>query len=245
MLALMTANNREPAVREKGISIMVKFNLFASLITIFFHTFALAGESDQKPSIGCRTPYLHLYAKEKLSLSIFYGYSDDGDNGTDLVIDGQSKAAMIAELTRSCENGGNGACGFQKVRGSLDLLRRTMEGPDGKGRIVDLRIMNSGVSSSDSQNKGRLQGKQLAHSAKVERLFLRALQTDDIVIYAGHSRHGTGPGFYPMAAADWIPAVLFEESLNKMTSTLKSSPTKPKLIGMFVCDGAYLYGKPL
>ncbi len=243
----MIANNCEATVRKKGIEYMVKFNLFASVVIISFHsfTFALADESDQEPSIGCKAPYLNLYAKDNLNISIFFGYTDDGDNGTDLVIDGQSKAAVIAELTHSCENGANGACGFQKVRGKLDLLRRTIEGPDGKDRIIDLRIMNSSVSNSDSQNKGRLQSKQLEHSAKVARLFLNALQTDDIVIYAGHSRHGTGPGFYPMAAADWIPAVLFEESLNKMTSTLKNSPSKPKVLGMFVCEGAYLYGKPL
>jgi len=103
---------------------------------------------------------------------------------------------------------------------------------------------------------------QKRKSKALEKAYIEALNSDDIVFYAGHARHGAGPGFRPLVnkSKDWWIATLFRPMINEVLSTLnpninssddpalrneKPAPNNPSVIGMFSCEAEAHYGSSL
>lgn len=194
----------------------------------------------QTDNEACRKSYERIYGDGELTMSVFLGYSD-ADN---YVADHLNKTRMVEQITSPCGNGRQ-LCGFSRDPDDADVFTKTITRVSGKKDKVRLRIMNSAVSSSHATNTGEMKAQQQKKSKAVEEAYMRALQTDDVVMYNGHARRGTGPGFKPMGTADWTAAVATRPSLQRMTQTLKKSQKTPALIGMFTCEGESHYGKAL
>lgn len=209
----------------------------SSFILVFvFNIFANA------QSNGCTTAYDKMYNDGTLTMSVFYGYSDSEDYVDDRV----AKADMVTKLTKGCaSNIATQMCGFARDPDDADILIRTITRPNGKQDKVRLRLMSSAVSESHSKNTGSLKKAQDAQSKKTEDAYYRALETDDVVIYSGHARRGTGPGFKPMGNSDWISAATTKPNLTRLKNTLSKSKHKPAILGMITCEGESHYGKVL
>lgn len=189
---------------------------------------------------ACRKSYEKIYGDGELTMSVFLGYSD-ADN---YVADRLNKIRMVEQITGACGSGRQ-LCGFTRDPDDADVFTKTITRVSGKKDKVRLRIMNSAVTSDHTTNTGDMKEQQQKQSKAVEEAYIRALQTDDVVMYNGHARRGTGPGFKPMSASDWTAAVATRPSLQRVIQTLKKSKKTPAVIGMFTCEGESHYGKAL
>lgn len=189
---------------------------------------------------ACRKSYERIYGDGELTMSVFWGYGDAGNH----VVDQLDKVRMVAQITGACGNGRE-LCGFTRDPDDADIFVKTIKRVSGKTDKVRLRLMNSAVTSDHLVNTGEMKAQQQQQSKAIEEAYFRALQTDDVVLYNGHARRGTGPGFRPLGAAEWTATVATKPNLQRMMLTLKKSKKTPALIGMFVCEGEAHYGKML
>ncbi len=192
---------------------------------------------------ACHESYDKMYADGELTLSLFLGYSDNEDYVDDVI----SKANYVETITTNCDEETlvTELCGFKRDPDDADIFTKTITRANGKTDNIKLRITSSAVTSSNHVNTGTNKNSQYKKSAQTEAKFLKALQTDDVVIYNGHARRGTGPGFRPMGNADWVKAVALKSSLQKMVHALKTAKKTPAIIGMITCEGESHYGKAL
>ena len=208
------------------------------LFTLLF-SFPAFSQTDK----ACRESYDKMYADGELTLSLFLGYSDSDDYVDDVI----TKANYVETITSNCDEEGLATelCGFKRAPDDADIFTKNITRANGKTDKIKLRITSSAVTSSNHVNTGTSKTSQDKKSAKTEAKFLKALQTDDVVIYNGHARRGTGPGFKPMGNADWVKAVALKPSLQKMVHALKTAKKTPAIIGMITCEGESHYGKAL
>lgn len=191
---------------------------------------------------ACRQSYEKMYGDGELTLSLFFGYADMDDYVDDHI----TKSNYVEKITENCdETTALQLCGFKRDSDDADIFTKTIVRSNGKEENIRLRISNSAVSSSHKENMTSKKALQDKHSAQTEAKFLKALQTDDVVIYDGHARRGTGPGFRPMGTTDWVKAVAKKQSLQNMVHALKTAKKTPGIIGMITCEGESHYGKAL
>jgi len=199
----------------------------------------------------CEAAYGKLFAKPNIRWSIFWGYSNDSDGHTE---DLSARHLFESQLTKPCITG-LALCEFSAQAGKPGEYFKTLWNRQRQPVTVHLRLYHSSVTSDVAQNEGLFRAQQLAQSAFVEAEFLKALNTDDVVFYEGHARHGSGPGFRPLTehSKQWWLATLFQPMINNVLKTLVGSsndvqtliPQAPGLIGLFVCDGEAYYGEEL
>lgn len=189
---------------------------------------------------ACRNSYERIYGDGELTMSVFLGYADSGN----YVFDQMDKARMVTQITGACVDGRQ-LCGFTRDPDDADIFVKTIKRASGKTDKVRLRLMNSAVTSDHLVNTGEKKAQQQRQSKAIEEAYFRALQTDDVVLYNGHARRGTGPGFRPLGTAEWTATVATKPNLQRMIQTLKKSNKTPALIGIVTCEGEAHYGKML
>lgn len=192
--------------------------------------------------LACENSYKKIYRDDELNISIFLGYSDVGD----MVTDPFDRTNLIETLTGPCyEVSGEQFCGFKRDPDDADAFTKTIVRSNGKQDKVKIKITNSAFTTLHNENIGKYSKHQAQKTEKTNQAFNRSLATDEVVIYNGHARRGTGPGFKPMGALNWINALQSKPALTSMVQTLKNAKTKPALIGMITCEGESHYGKVL
>lgn len=207
------------------------------LLTLLFSLSAFS-QSDET----CHQSYEKMYGDGELTMSLFLGYADNDDYVNDHI----NKARYVEQITENCdETTVIELCGFKRDPDDADIFRKTITRANGRQEKIRLRISSSAVGSSNKENMSTNKAAQDRQSAQTEAKFIKALQTDDVVIYEGHARRGTGPGFKPMGTTDWVKAVAMKQSLQNMTNALKTAKKTPGIIGMITCEGESHYGKAL
>jgi hypothetical protein len=199
---------------------------------------------------SCLGAYERLYRKDLLDIRVFLGYlnqeADPGVRASDWVLDPYLKWSLEEILTRPCK-GSLSACGFVRSPESEDILLKPLPGPDGRMRTARIMLENASASDSDRRNRTELKHEQRERSDRIARDFAASLDGADIVIYDGHARRGTGPGFKPLPKLhwSWIEAGLFRPSLRGMLRALRESRDPPALVGYFACKVDRYYATKL
>jgi hypothetical protein len=218
-------------------------------------------EGTSAPSQACISAYDRLYepGKENLNFRVFIGYWDTqpepGAPGVpkverqDWVIDSAVKKMFSEILTKPCD-ANLFACGFSheledQDTDELEHLAKVVPGPDGNDRTVHLTLESSSVSKSNHENQHQGKAEQKAQTKKVTDDFFDSIGRTDALIYIGHSRWGTGPGFKPLPPLSWswIDAGVFKPSRRRLDKALKNAQEKPALIGYFSCTSEKYYEK--
>jgi hypothetical protein len=213
-------------------------------------------EESVAPSKACVAAYNHLYPSDKtdLNFSIFIGYWDTqpepGAPRGNAVIDPYVRNMFSEILTQPCGRGIN-LCGFTHDpaagdTGETQHLMKTIAGPDGKSRNIHLTLESTSVSESNRDNEHEYGSEQKAQSAKIQSDFMNSLSTNDVVLYTGHSRWGTGAGFKPLPKLSWsyFDAGFLKPVLHLEEKTLSESSKRPIVLGVFSCTSEKYYSKP-
>lgn len=206
-------------------------------------------------NVQCQSAYQNLFKKTDVRWSIFFGYGD-GD-GKSYTSDFAERDLLEKEVRMPCPERSPEIqfCGFSQKSQPGEYVRqiRTKE-----NAVVNihLRLFNASLTSMIKDN---MHGKrQIRKSRALEKQYIEALQTDDIVFYAGHARHGSGPGFRPLVrkSKDWWIATLFRPMMNNVLYALNpnrhnndegipaftKTVANPSIIGMFSCEAEAHFG---
>lgn len=212
-----------------------------------FYTAVLSSHSQTLASVPrggpqCAESYAGLFRKDTLAISVFLGFTDSSIPG--LVLDRPIKRALVTQLTRGCPRGLL-ACGFASAPGPEDgpaVLTKTLR-VDDRNKTVLVKIFDSSVSESSRECGGPLRGRQQARSAAEADEYAAALGRDDIVLYMGHSRYGTGPGFYPVSftSPSAVRAYIERPLLPRMRAALKGRSAPPAALGFISCNSEKYY----
>ena len=208
----------------------------------------LSGTTALNGPASCKTAYEKIYKREgTLEIRVFLGYlieeTDAGLKATDWVIDPYIGWSLKDMLIRPCE-GSLAACGFTQDPENKNSLEKIVTGPDGKLKRAHVVIEVSAASASDHRNRFELRKEQHRLSQAVAHDFLESLSgAADVVIYNGHARYGSGPGFKPLPPGSlaWADAGLFKPSLHQTLRSLRQSHDAPALLGYFACHVAEYY----
>jgi len=215
----------------------------------FISTLNEATATSPDAPLACKNAYQNFFArlhhKGLLDIRVFSGYLNqekDGDIAASDWVKGNYVAWSLAQFLTSPCKGTLSACGFTPVWQSDNSqeTKLTKEITDLNGRPLTavVTIENASLTESDKKNRGVLHEQQKTWSKQVAYDFGRALYESDVVLYDGHARHATGPGFKPLPTMSlaWIDAGLFRPSRRAMLSALKDSPAPPQLFGYFACE---------
>ncbi len=184
----------------------------------------------------CQKTYYEFYSSDTIYFTIAFGYKDSRPQR--LVTDRYEAMILSEELLSQCQNLSY-ACGFYRSSEDMELFFRYIIGPDRRVRKIVLRILSSSVGPDDSENRGSPLHKW--ETSHIESNFYEAIMSNQLVFYNGHSRDGGGPDFSPPRITkslhtDYFWYRVHKNGINKMLASLRSSKTKPKLIGIFSCS---------
>ena len=210
---------------------------------------ATAGGPRTAEESGCVRAYSRVFRKPTFEVRIFLGYFDHsfyeaGTKHTDWVADPYMQWHLASLLTQVCE-GATAACGFHvtETGDGRTVLERAAPRPGQPDASARVTLENAAVSESDHRNRGELSREQHARSARIGKDFLASLSEADIVLYNGHARRGTGPGWKPVPPVSWtgLKTFVFRPSLHAMQNALQASRTPPALLGYFACSVDHYY----
>jgi len=204
----------------------------------------------------CTSAYQRLYKKSDIRWSIFFGYGD-GEGTDSYTTDFAERDLIETEIKSACPqfNPEIQFCGFREEGQPGEYIRQ-IRTKNNSIINIHLRLYNASLTTEIPKDE-EAQKKQKRKSKNIEKAYIEALKTDDIVFYSGHARHGAGPGFRPLVkkSADWWIATLFRPMANKVLQTLNpninyrdDSPpppktvTNPTVIGMFSCEAESHFG---
>ncbi len=192
----------------------------------------------------CITSYSRLFQNETIKIGVFLGYLDTHELGT--VEDPITREAFEAVIQEPCINRVS-LCGFRRdveVRNQFYKHMKILN----QEKTVLIKMYSPALTTSYQNNINRSNALlQRMMSNQVFEDYKKALQEDDVVIYSGHARYGTGPGFRPLPhySVDWFWTMIAHPQLRAMKAALQQSRNKPKILGMLVCHGAEYYGRML
>jgi hypothetical protein len=191
----------------------------------------------QNSQDDCFQEYSKLYKNRSLRVSVFLGLMDAPDGS---LWDRPAKHSLIEYLTRECYSD-NYACGFIQKSTDPNVLQKTTI--DFNNIIIN--IHDSSVSDSFDTNNSKLLLAQQEKSKRITNLFLESIEKNDIVFYIGHSRFGTGPGFYwlPPLSSQWLSTYIYSPVLSGTLRKLEQTSTPPKIFGIFGCSSQRHYAK--
>ncbi|MGB0712716.1 MAG: hypothetical protein ACPGUC_04070 [Gammaproteobacteria bacterium] len=199
-------------------------------------------------SMSCARPYAAMYGDGALNLSVFFGFSELTES--DIVVDPYNARAFLQQLRKPC-SGGLAACGFRWTERPVSadapfVLTRLLQGPSGPVR-ARIKLYDSAVDDELGRILTQLPEAQERKSARVQGHFLHALDQEDAVLYLGHSRLGTGPGFgaFEAFSSDWWQAMLFNPGRKAMADTLRERSDPLPMLGLFACDSRSHYHRSL
>ena len=213
---------------------------FANKLDAFARESAKVRASDSE----CSDVYAHLYDKDTLAITLFIGVCD---GPTNLVLDRPIREALMDHLEKDCKDypENYSACGFKAAGEDSATLNKTVLFKSRHKKAVALKIFDSSVSEDYTANVGALSDQQKMKSERATREYLKALGRDDIVLYVGHSRYGTGPGFLPLPGFSIIGPEIFirRPLLPQMRDALMNSSSHPAILGFFSCRSQKFYGR--
>ena len=197
-----------------------------------------------KGSRGCGERYERLWRDQALEIDWFYGYLDSNE----IVMDRMVRDETIRALRLKCGRGPIGACGFKKVADhskSMGPILLTKDLP--AGHQVRIRIWNSTLNDWNYENTlgvGRLILTRKAQKEKNQAVwdaFLRSLRQTEVVIYDGHSRGGSGPGFGPYGVSQMVSGQLLKSNWRRVVRALEKSSQRPEVIMFASCKSQDYY----
>ncbi len=196
---------------------------------------ALSIPESERAMAGCYLAYQKLFRNPTLKIRILFGYKDA--RPARFVGDRYERLIVTERLQRDCDDG-DGACGFKRDAKNRERFTRTVKGPDGKEREVELRLIDSSAGPDDEEN--RKDPFQKVRSSSARQQFLEGMGEADIVFYNGHSRNGGGPDFDPPRLKPNLyvdfPHYLKERPGKKeLIEALRKSATGPVILGLFSC----------
>lgn len=195
----------------------------------------------------CRRSWENFYSKPEIDMRIAFGYLDAFQTTEDRV----QAAALIERLIKPCEPG-VAACGFRRDPDDMELLTKTVTGPNGRTHRVKLRVSTSSYSNSETIN--RREGlDQKIQSLRAEDNFYSGLREADFLLYVGHARQGGGPDFSPSVLnagrrTDFDYYRRERPGYNRLLTELQAaqlSGRAPKIMGMFACESERFFGDGL
>jgi len=157
------------------------------------------------------------------------------------LLDRPAKDAFTTFLKEECVSDYY-ACGFtQKSSDPIVLQKNTAD-----SRII-ITIYNSSVSESMELSTSNLQLEQEERSKRVTNHFLNSIESDAVLFYLGHSRFGTGPGFYclPPLSTQWLSTYINSPLLSDTLRKLEQTPTPPNILGLYSCSSKRHYAKKI
>jgi hypothetical protein len=192
-----------------------------------------------------------LHQQNTIDIRVFVGYLNqekDGEIRASDWVKGNYISWSLAQFLMTPCKGSLAACGFTIMPEALEQkIELTKSILDLSGQKINVRVTieNASLTNSDKKNRHELKREQRAWSKQIARDFLESLWQSDVVIYNGHARHGTGPGFkaLPVMGPSWVTAGLFRPSRHGMLLSLKKSQSPPQFFGYFAC-GADKYYEP-
>ncbi len=208
----------------------------------------------------CRSSYQKLYSKSELNWSIYFGYGDGASQvyTTDMA----ERDIFEKEIKAPCPQFRPDIqlCDFKADSLISGQYTKQIRTKDGHAVNVRLKLFNSSLTSEIAVNNEK-KSEQKRKSKALEKSYIHALQTDDIVFYSGHARHGSGPGFRPLSGNPFSKVVrgLFRPMASKMYNALGEddrvdhsddvyppppAPTgkPPAVLGFFACEAEAHYG---
>ncbi len=190
---------------------------------------------------ACADSYRALDGKDVVRLGLFLGFSDAGA----IVVDKPIRRALVAQLAKPCRKNSY-ACGFtvepsSSPDGPATLTKTQLFG--GRPTRFVLDVVDSSIDERPAQCAGSRRAEQAAKSRATTERYLEALREDDAVLYAGHARYGTGPGFCPLPffSLDSVMTYVRRPLLARMKSALADPARAPAVIGFLSCDSRHLY----
>jgi len=184
----------------------------------------------------CFQTYLRLYEKDEVDMRVVFGYKDA--RPARFVGDRYERIALVEYLLRPCAKNFH-ACGFARIRDDADLLTKTVIGPDGRDKLVNLHVVQASAGPDDDENRksDSFQAWQSAHATKI---FEQGLREADVVLYSGHSRDGGGPDFAPpklnyKGHVNYYWYGLKKPGLKAVVRQLRNAKRTPKLFGLLSC----------
>lgn len=188
----------------------------------------------------CRAAYEKMYDEPELDLRVVFGYKDA--RPARFVADRYEHLNFVQKILARCE-GEDRACGFVRSDLEADLFLREVPGPDGKPRMVRLRIVHASVGPDDAKN--RKNPFQAWRSRYARETFVDSFAEADAVFYNGHSRAGGGPDFDPplLTASGEVDFSRYRREQPGIRQVLESLGKKPHpgLIGFFSCASDQLF----
>jgi hypothetical protein len=179
-------------------------------------------------SFSCADEHKKLNSVRDLRMSLYYGYEDYEHETADAV----HAAAMTAVLKGPCAPNVE-ACGFRQIGKTENMTRlRKKVG----NRTVTLSIYSTSLTNSNDANTGPLAAQQDARGEAMRAQFNADLVNNDVVFYAGHSRHGGGLGFDRPDTMKDVGNFLFRFPLRPMADALRARPSRLKVLGLFACE---------
>jgi len=186
----------------------------------------------------CPEVYSSLYKENTMRVSIFLGAMNTTSN---TCLDRPAKHALIEFLTNDCQSNFF-ACGFSSKSEDTTTLYKTTD-----SKTIIVRIHDSSASEDLKKNTTKLADVQLEKSRKVTEEFLKSLEKDNVVFFIGHSRYGTGPGFYhlPILSKGWIVNFFGVSLWPEITDKLRKSSSPPQILGLFSCNSQRYYAREI
>jgi hypothetical protein len=192
----------------------------------------------QKDRSDCSEEYSKLYRNNTLRVSIFFGVMDTayGD-----LLDRPAKNAFTKYLKEECVSDYY-ACGFRQKSSDPTVLQKNAADSN-----IVITIYDSSVSESMEESTYNLRSEQEERSKRVTNHFLNSIESDAVVFYIGHSRFGTGPGFYclPPFSSQWLSTYIHSPLLSGMLRKLEQAPTPPEILGLYSCSSKRHYAKKI
>ncbi len=177
----------------------------------------------------CQAAFERFYREPVSRWVLVFGYKDA--RPARYVADRYERAMAVQRLMAS---------GFERVSGDDELLTRSIRGPDGRRRTIELRVVASSAGPDDELN--RRNPYQAWLSSEARRLFLTAIREADAVFYNGHSRTGGGPDFAPprllhegsTAHVDYTAYAAQERGLDDLLEALRAR-SGARVLGLYSC----------
>ncbi len=187
----------------------------------------------------CAKAYAKLFSKDQFKMSVYFGYGDmeKSDYTTDL----DERRFFESFLTMDCREGVS-LCGFEKTKPNTYSKKITLN-----QRTVDFQISlyHSSLTEVEKINRVTEKDRQDKLSRQLQLNYINSLINDDAVMYFGHARRGSGPGFFPIDEKSWFWLKTYSTTpfLKEINKSLLKSKKSAGLIGMINCDGGGHYGK--
>lgn len=227
-------------------------------------TFQSCTTPDPKnPSVAnlaeCQNHYLRLYSKTTVSVTLAFGYLDTRPFSD---VSTPANVYNFIEMIRTpCDDDVNPhydhLCGFMNSPDdSIHFFKEVSaeKSPDHKKHIFKITVVSAVPpnQAKASDNEMRKNPAQLKRSEFARQTYLRALQTDDVVIYNGHARDGGGPDFYPPVLTslktmrpNYACYRKKKPGLKDMIHALSTSKHHPEIIAMMACNSKQHFNEKL